>query len=346
MVAGLPGSRRDVAIDLGTANMLMFVKGQGIVLSAPSVIAVDNKSDKIVAVGSAAKSMIGRARNNNNIVVLKPLSEGVIVNFEAAQQILSYLIRKAQSRRRVFRSLIGPRVAICVPSDITGVELRALREAVKSAGAGEAFTIEKPLAAAIGAGLPVNEAQGSMIVDIGGGTSEVAVISVGGIVTKSAIRIAGDDMDYAISWYIQNKYGIFVDEQTGEQLKIELGSALPLGQEEAAQIRGRDLDTGLPKTVIISREEVREVISIHVDSIVAAVRDTLDRTPPELVSDIMRWGMVLVGGGAFLRLLDERLRRETGVPVHLADDPLRCCAIGSGRCLEAIEHYRNALSSD
>jgi rod shape-determining protein MreB len=232
-----------------------------------------------------------------------------------------------------------------VPSEITGGELRALREAVQSAGAREAFTIEKPLAAAIGVGLPVNEAQGSMIVDLGGGTSEVAVISVGGLVRKSSTRVAGDDMDLTISQYIQNEYRIFVGRKTGEHLKIELGSALPLSQKQMAEIRGRDLDTGLPKTVLVTSEEIREAISAQVDTIVRAVRDVLASTPPELASDIMDWGMVLVGGGALLQLLDERLRKETGVPVHVADAPLACCATGSGRCVEKIEYYRSALSS-
>ena len=343
MFVGLSISQWDVAIDLGTVNTLMFAKGHGIVLSEPSVVAVDSKSNEIIAVGSAAKSMIGRTRDN--LVALKPLWKGVIADFEATQKLLSYFIRKAQPRRRLFRSLIGPRIVMCVPSEITDGELRALREAVKSAGAREAFTIEKSLAAAIGVGLPVNEAQGSMIVDLGGGTSEVAVISVGGLVAKSLIRIAGDDMDYAISRYIQNEYRIFVGRQTGEQLKVELGSALPLSQELMAEIRGWDLDTGQPKTVIITSEEIREALSDQVDTIVTAVRDTLASTPPELASDIMDWGMVLVGGGALLRFLDKRLRRETGVPVHVADAPLACCAIGSGHCVEKIEYYRSALSS-
>jgi rod shape-determining protein MreB len=259
--------------------------------------------------------------------------------------MLSHFIRKAQSRKRLFRSVIGPRVVVCVPSGVTGVELRAVKEATESAGARQAYTIEEPLAAAIGAGLPVNEAQGSMVVDIGGGTSEVAVISLGGIVTKSSIRIAGDDIDDAISAYIQKEYKIAIGTQTGEQLKIELGSAFPLGQEESAEIRGRDLVSGLPKTIVITSEEVQEAISVPVDAIVAAVRDTLNRTPPELASDIMDRGMVLAGGGALLRLIDERLRRETGIPVHVADDPLMCVAIGSGRCLEEIEYYRTALSA-
>ena len=333
----------DIAIDLGTANTSVFVKGHGIVLSEPSVVAIDSKTGKVLAVGSTAKKMLGRTPGN--IVAMQPLKEGVIADFEVTEKMLAYFIRKAQPRRRIFRSLIRPRVVVCVPSGVTGVELRAVKEATESAGARQAYTIEEPLAAAIGAGLPVNEAQGSMVVDIGGGTSEVAVISLGGIVTKSSIRVAGNDMDAVISAYIQKEYKVAIGTQTGEQLKIELGSAFPLGQEESAEIRGRDLVSGLPKTIVITSEEVREAISVPVDAVVAAVRDTLDRTPPELASDIMDRGMVLAGGGAMLRLLDERLRRETGIPVHVADDALMCVAIGSGRCLEEIEYYRSALSS-
>ncbi len=334
---------RDVAIDLGTANTAVFVKGQGIVLSEPSVVAIDNKTDRVIAVGSTAKSMTGRTPDR--LVALKPLKNGVIADFEATEKMLSYFIRKAQPKRKVFRSLIGPRVVVCVPSGITDVELRAVKEATRSAGARQAYTIEELLAAAIGTGLPVNEARGSMIVDIGGGTSEVAVISLGGIVTKSSIRIAGNDMDGAIASYIQKEYKLSIGAQLAEQLKIELGSAFPLPKEAAAEIRGWDLVTGFRKALVITSEEIREVIGIHVEAIVTAVRDTLDRTPPELISDVMDRGMVLAGGGALLRLLDERLRRETHMPVHIADDPLMCVAIGGGRCLEEIEHYRSALSS-
>jgi rod shape-determining protein MreB and related proteins len=312
MLGGLFG--RDVAIDLGTANTLVFVKGQGIVLSEPSVVAIDSKTDKVVAVGSAAKRMLGRTPGN--IVALRPLKDGVIADFEVTEKMLSYFIRKAQPRRMMFRSVIGPRVVVCVPSGVTGVELRAVKEATES-----------------------------MIVDIGGGTSEVAVISLGGIVTKSSIRIAGDDIDDAITTYIQKEYKLAIGTQTAEQLKIELGSAFKLEGEESAEIRGRDLVTGLPKTILITSDEVREAISVPVDAIVAAVRDTLDRTPPELASDIMDRGMILAGGGALLRLMDERLRRETQIPVHVAEESLMCVAIGSGRCLEEIEYYRSALSS-
>src|SRR3954468_19080989 len=330
MFGGLFG--RDVAIDLGTANTLVFVKGQGIVLSEPSVVAIDNKTDKVVAVGSAAKRMLGRTPGN--IVALRPLKDGVIADFEVTEKMISYFIRRAQPKRRIFRSIIGPRVVVCVPSGVTGVELRAVKEATESAGVGIAYTIEEPLAAAIGAGLPVNQAQGSMIVDIGGGTSAVPVLLLGGMVTKSSLRIAGNDMDEAISSYIHKQRKISIGTQTAEQLKIELGSAFPLPEEESAEIRGRDLATGLPKTIIVTSEEVREAISVPVEAIVTTVRDTLERTPPELASDILDRGMVLVGGGALLRLLDERLRQETQIPVQVADEPLMCVALGSGRCLE------------
>jgi rod shape-determining protein MreB len=334
---------QDIAIDLGTANTLVFVRGQGIVLSEPSVVAIDSKTDRVVAVGSAAKRMLGRTPGN--IVAIRPLKDGVIADFEVTEKMIAYFIRKAQPKQRFFRALVGPRVVVCVPSGVTKVELRAVREATESAGARQAYTIEEPLAAAIGAGLPVNEAQGSMIVDIGGGTSEVAVVSMGGIVTKSSTRMAGDDIDEAITTYIQKEYKLSIGAQTAEQLKLELGSAFPLEEEESAEIRGRDLVTGLPKTIVMTSEEIREAISVPVDAIVAAVRDTLDRTPPELASDIMDRGMVLGGGGALLRFLDERLRRETGIPVHVADDPLMCVALGSGRSLEEMDLYRSVLSS-
>jgi rod shape-determining protein MreB len=333
----------DIAIDLGTANTLVFVKGWGVVLFEPSVVAVDTKTDSVVAVGSAAKQMIGRTPGN--IVATQPLKDGVIADFEVTEKMLAYFIRQAQSMRGISRYLLRPRVVVCVPSGVTGVELRAVKEASQSAGARRAYTIEEPLAAAIGAGLPVNEPQGSMVVDVGGGTTEVAVISLGGIVTKTSVRVAGNEMDKAISTYIHKEYQVAVGTQTAEQLKIELGSAFRLEEEESAEIRGRDLVTGLPKTIVITSEEIREAISIPVEAIIAAVRDTLDRTPPELASDIMDRGMVLAGGGALLRHLDERLRRETGIPVHVADDALMCVAIGSGRCLEEIDYYRSALSS-
>jgi rod shape-determining protein MreB and related proteins len=335
----------DVAIDLGTANTLVFVKGYGVVLSEPSVIAIDMKTDEVVAVGSAAKSMIGRTPAH--IVATQPLKNGVIADFEVTEKMLAYFIRKARPEKRsVLRYLVRPRVAVCVPSGVTGVELRAVKEATEFAGARKAYTIEEPLAAAIGADLPVSEPEGSMVVDVGGGTTEVAVISLGGIVTKTSVRVAGNDMDVAIASHIQKYYQIAIGTQTAEQLKIELGSAFPMPEEGAAEIRGRDLVTGLPKTVVMTSEEIREAIAPAVAAIVEAVRDTLDRTPPELVSDIMDRGMILAGGGALLRHLDERLRKETGVPVHVAEEPLTCVARGSGRFLEAIDFYQGGVASD
>jgi rod shape-determining protein MreB len=334
----------DVAIDLGTTNTLVFVKGQGIVLAEPSVVAMDAKTDKVVAVGSAAKQMIGRTPGD--IVATQPLKDGVIADFEVTEKMLAHFIGQVRSKRGFSCYLMRPHVVVCVPSGVTGVELRAVKEASLSAGARRAYTIEEPLAAAIGAGLPVEEPEGSMVVDVGGGTTEVAIMSLGGIVTKESVRVAGNEMDKAISTYIHKEYQVAVGTQTAEQLKIELGSAFRLEEEESAKIRGRDLVTGLPKTIVITSEEVREAISMPISTIVAAVRGTLDRTSPELASDIMDRGMVLAGGGALLRLLDERLRRETGVPVHVADDPLTCVATGSGRFLEELTLYRGIISAE
>jgi rod shape-determining protein MreB len=334
----------DVAIDLGTANTLVFVKGYGVVLCEPSVVAVDTKTDEVVAVGSAAKHMIGRTPAH--IVASQPLKNGVIADFEVTEKMLTYFIRSARIQRSLLRYLLRPRVAVCVPSGVTGVELRAVKEATESAGARKAYTIEEPLAAAIGADVPVSEVEGSMVVDVGGGTTEVAVISMGGIVTKTSVRVAGNDMDVAIVNHIHKHYQIAIGTQAAEQLKIELGSAFPLPEESAAEVRGRDIVTGLPKTVVITSEEIREAIAPAVGTIVEAVRNTLDPTPPELVSDIMDRGMILAGGGALLRHLDERLRKETGVPVHVAEEPLTCVARGSGRFLEALDFYHGSMVSD
>ena len=328
----------DVAIDLGTANTLVFVKGYGVVLSEPSVVAVDTKTDEVVAVGSAAKHMIGRTPAH--IVASQPLKNGVIADFEVTKKMLTYFIRSARTQKWLRRSLLRPRVAVCVPSGVTGVELRAVKEATESAGARKAYTIEEPLAAAIGADVPVSEVEGSMVVDVGGGTTEVAVISMGGIVTKTSVRVAGNDMDVAIVNHIKKHYQIAIGTQTAEQIKIELGSAFPMPEESAAQVRGRDIVMGRPKTVVITSEEIREAIAPAVGTIVEAVYNTLGPTPPQLVSDIMDRGMILAGGGALLRHLDERLSKETGVPVHVAEEPLTCVARGSGRFLEAIYSYQ------
>jgi rod shape-determining protein MreB len=314
------------------------------VLSEPSVVAVDTKTDEVVAVGSAAKHMIGRTPAH--IVASQPLKNGVIADFEVTEKMLTYFIRSARIQRSLLRYLLRPRVAVCVPSGVTGVELRAVKEATESAGARKAYTIEEPLAAAIGADVPVSEVEGSMVVDVGGGTTEVAVISMGGIVTNTSVRIAGNDMDVAIVNHIHKHYQIAIGTQAAEQLKIELGSAFPMPEESAAQVRGRDIVTGMPKTVVITSEEIREAIAPAVGTIVEAVRNTLDPTPPQLVSDIMDRGMILAGGGALLRHLDERLRKETGVPVHVAEEPLTCVARGSGRFLEAIDFYRGSIVTD
>jgi rod shape-determining protein MreB len=340
---------RDIAIDLGTANTLVSVKGQGVVLSEPSVVALDTKTDEVLAVGSAAKRMIGRTPAT--IVAVEPLKEGVIADFAVTEKMIAHFIRRAHRRgrrRSPGRSLVGPRVVVCAPSGATDVELRAVKEAAEAAGARRAYTIEEPLAAAIGAGLPVEEPEGSMVVDVGGGTTEVAVISLGGIVTKVSVRIAGNEMDRAIASFVQREHKMAVGTQTAERLKIELGSALALKaleEEESAEVRGRDLESGLPKTVFVTNEEIREAIRIPVEAIVGAARDTLDITPPELAADIFERGMVLAGGGALLRNLDERLERETGVPVHVAEDPLRCVAVGGGRYLEMLGHLGAVLSS-
>jgi rod shape-determining protein MreB len=334
----------DIAIDLGTANTLVSVRGRGVVFSEPSVVALDTRTEEVLAVGSAAKRMIGRTPSN--IVAVEPLKEGVIADFSVTEKMIAHFVRRAQRRGRwPHGSLVGPRVVVCVPSGATGVELRAVREAAESAGVRKAYTIEEPLAAAIGAGLPVEEPEGSMVVDVGGGTTEVAVISLGGIVTSVSLRVAGNDMDRAIASYIQREHKVAVGTQTAERLKMELGSALPQEEEEAAEVRGRDLLTGLPRTVVVTGEEIREVISPTVEAIVDAAKDTLDRTPPDLAADIVERGMVLAGGGALLRNLHERLRRETGVAVHVAEDPLRCVAVGSGRYLEELGRLRSTLSS-
>ena len=328
---------RDMAVDLGTANTLVHVKGRGIMLSEPSVVAIDKNTHQILAVGADAKRMVGRTPGD--IVAIRPMKDGVIADFDVTESMLRYFIQKVHRRRFVVR----PRVVVCVPSGVTAVEKRAVYEATISAGARRAYLIEEPMAAAIGAGLPVHDATGNMIVDIGGGTTEVAVISLGGIVTSQSIRIGGDELDEAIITYIKREYNVVIGERTAEAIKIEIGSAYPLSQEEDAEIRGRDLLAGLPKNLILSSEEIRQAVEEPVSQIVAAIKSTLERTPPELASDIIDRGIVLAGGGALLRRLDERLREETGMPVHIAEDPLSCVAIGSGRALEEIQTLRRVL---
>ncbi|MED7953267.1 MULTISPECIES: rod shape-determining protein [Streptomycetaceae] len=332
---------RDLAIDLGTANTLVYVRGKGIVLNEPSVVAVNTNTGGILAVGSEAKKMIGRTPGN--IVAIRPLKDGVIADFEITERMLRYFILKIHRRRFLAR----PRVVVCVPSGITGVERRAVIEASLQAGCRQVHIIEEPMAAAIGAGLPVHEPTGNMVVDIGGGTTEVAVISLGGIVTAQSIRVAGDELDNAIVQHIKKEYSLLLGERSAEQIKMSIGSAFGLEGEkdEHAEIRGRDLVSGLPKTVVISAAEVREAIDEPVNSIIDAVKTTLDQCPPELAGDVMDRGIVLTGGGALLRGLDERLRRETGMPIHIAENPLDSVALGSGKCVEEFEALQQVLDA-
>ncbi|MFN8123959.1 MAG: rod shape-determining protein [Thermoleophilia bacterium] len=324
---------RDMAVDLGTANTLVYVRGRGIVLSEPSVVAIDQRTSEVHAVGIEAKRMLGRTPGT--ITAIRPLKDGVIADFDVTEQMLRHFIQKVHQNRWAH-----PRVVVCVPSGVTGVEKRAVEEATLSAGARQAYLIEEPMAAAIGAGLPVAEPTGNMIVDIGGGTTEVAVISLGGIVVAQSIRVGGDEMDEAVIAWVKREYKLMIGSQTAEEVKLEIGSAYPLREEVQAEIRGRDMITGLPKTVVLSSEEVREALDEPVSQIVDAVKSTLDKTPPELASDIMDRGIMLAGGGALLQGLDERLRRETEMPIHVAESPLTCVAVGSGRSLEEFEVMR------
>jgi rod shape-determining protein MreB len=331
---------RDMAVDLGTANTVVYVRGRGIVLDEPSVVAVNARDGRLLAVGSEAKRMIGRTPAH--IQAIRPLKDGVIADFEICEKMLKYFITKVHPRRLS----LHPRMVICVPSGITGVEQRAVQEAAEFAGARKpAYIIEEPMAAAIGAGLPVQEPTGNMIVDVGGGTTEVAVISLGGIVASQSVRVGGDELDDAIVTFIKKEYSLALGDRTAEEVKIALGSAWPLVEEVHAEIRGRDLVTGLPKTIVVSTEEIRDAIEEPVSAIVDAVKVTLDKTPPELAADIMETGIVLTGGGALLHGLDARLQNETGMPMVIAPDPLHAVAIGSGQSLEEFDALKGVLFS-
>ncbi|MHB1486358.1 MAG: rod shape-determining protein [Acidimicrobiales bacterium] len=330
---------RDMAVDLGTANTLVYVRGRGIVLNEPSVVAVNVKDGRPLAVGAEAKRMIGRTPSH--IQAIRPLKDGVIADFEICEKMLRYFIHRVHQRR-----FAKPRMIICVPSGITGVEQRAVQEAAEYAGARKpAYIIEEPMAAAIGAGLPVHEPTGNMVVDIGGGTTEVAVISLGGIVTSQSVRIGGDELDEAIIQYIKKEYSLALGERTAEEIKIALGSGCPLEEELHAEIRGRDLISGLPKTIVTTTEEIRKAIEEPLSAIIDAVKVTLDKTPPELAADIMEQGIVLTGGGAMLHGLDARLSAETGMPILIAKNPLHSVAIGSGQCLEEFDALKQVLIS-
>ena len=324
----------DLAIDLGTANTLVYARNEGIVVREPSVVVVNTVTNRIEAVGSEAKKMLGRTPGN--IVSIRPMKDGVIADFEVTERMLEHFIRKAHGRRM----WVHPRIVIGVPSEITQVEKRAVRDSAMRAGASEVFLVEQAMMAAIGAGLPITEPSGNMIVDIGGGTTDVAVISLAGTVYSRSVRIAGNEMDDAVIQYLKRKYNLLIGERTAEQIKMDVGSAFPLKEEIKWEIKGRDLVEGVPKTLAISDEEIREALSEPVSTIVEAVRMALERTPPELSADIMDKGIVLSGGGSLLRGLDQRLRNETGLPVVLAEDPLSSVVLGTGRVLEDIDLLR------
>jgi rod shape-determining protein MreB and related proteins len=329
---------RDMAVDLGTANTLVYVRGQGIVLSEPSVVAMDVGTGEVYAVGSDAKRMLGRTPARINAI--RPLKDGVIADFEVTEAMLRYFIKRANHSR-----FSHPRVVVCVPSGVTGVEKRAVEEACLGAGAREAYLIEEPMAAAIGSGLPVSEPTGSLIVDIGGGTTEVALISLGDIVVARSIRVGGDEMDEAIINWCKREHQLLIGSRTAEEVKHEAGSASPLGHEVEVEIRGRDLGSGLPQAVKITSEEVRKALDDPIAQIITAVRDTLDRTPPELAGDVMERGMTLAGGGALLHGMTDRMSEECKMPARLAESPMSCVATGSGQALEEFEAIKRSLKN-
>ncbi len=324
----------DLAIDLGTANSLVYCKGRGIVVSEPSIIAVNQRTGRIEAVGSLAKSMLGR--NPGSILLVRPMKDGVIADFEYTEKMLTSFIKRAQNRPIGLR----PRIVIGVPSEITQVERRAVRDSANAAKAAEVYLVEQSLMAAIGAGLPITEPTGSMVVDIGGGTTDVAIISMSGIVYSKAVRVAGNKMDEAVRSYIKRKYSLLIGERTAEEIKIKLGSAVPGDEERTMEIKGRDLVRGIPMTISITDEELREALADPVATIIATVRDALEQTPPELAADIVDRGIVLTGGGALLRGLDERIRQETGLPVSVAEDPLTCVVMGTAQAMTEMDFLR------
>ena len=331
---------KDIGIDLGTANTLIFMKGKGIIMREPSVVAVDTRNDTVRYVGQDAKEVIGRTPGS--IVAVRPLKDGVIADFDITASMLQIFIRKVCNNSVLAR----PRIIICIPSGVTEVERRAVREAAFKAGAKHVSIIEEPMAAAIGAGLPVAEATGSMVVDIGGGTSEVAVISLGGIVASRSVRVGGDELDNSIIQYIKRKYNLLIGERTAEDIKINIGSAFPLEEEATMDIKGRDLMDGLPKNIQITSEEIREALADPLSMVLDAIRTTLEKTPPELSADIIDHGITLTGGGALLRGLDQLIEKETGMPVHIAESPRDCVAMGTGRVLDDIDRLRDLLADD
>src|SRR5450759_1095279 len=330
----------DMAVDLGTANTLVSVRGRGIVLIEPSVVAVEKDTKRVLAVGIEAKRMLGRTPGS--IVAIRPLKDGVIADFEVTEAMLRYFINKTRVKRFPWQP--KPRVVVCVPSGVTEVEKRAVFEATMQAGARHAYLIEEPMAAAIGAGLPIQEPTGNMVVDIGGGTTEVAVISLGGIVVAQSIRIGGDEFDEAIIAHVKREYNVLIGERTAEEIKFEIGSAYPLSEELDVEIRGRDLLSGLPRTLTISSEEIRTAVEEPTQAIITAIKGCLEETPPELASDVMEYGIVLTGGGALLKAIDDRLRAETGMPVHVSENALINVVLGSAMALEEIDVLKKVLT--
>ncbi|WP_418719380.1 rod shape-determining protein [Candidatus Allofournierella merdipullorum] len=331
---------KDIGIDLGTANTLVYLRGKGIIMREPSVVAVDTKNDEVRSVGHEAKAVIGRTPGS--IVAVRPLKDGVIADFDITANMLSRFIKKVCGNSMFFR----PRVVICIPSGVTEVERRAVKEASLKAGARQVRVIEEPMAAAIGAGLPISEPTGSMIVDIGGGTAEIAVISLGGIVASRSVRMAGDMFDQAIIAFIKRKYNLLIGERTAEQIKIEIGSAYPMDPEMTMEIKGRNLVDGLPKNIVVHSEDVREALLECLVKITSAIKETLERTPPELSADIIDHGITLTGGGALLRGLDQLIQSETGIDVHVAEDPLDCVAKGAGAVLDHVDVLHDVLDTD
>jgi len=327
----------DIGIDLGTANTLVFVRGQGIVLNEPSVVAIEKVSGKVLAVGTAAKEMLGRTPGE--IAAIRPLKDGVIADFEISEKLLSDFIKRVIKHKY----LIKPRIVISVPSGITEVEKRAVRDSAENAGAREVYLLPEPMAAAIGVGLPVDQPSGIMVIDIGGGTSEIAVIALNGIVHQTSVRIAGDELNESIVMYLKKNYNLLIGELTAEIIKIQIGSAYPMEKEISMEVKGRDLVAGVPKNLKLSSVQVREALVEPIDAIIEAVRQSLERTPPELASDILERGIILTGGGALLRGLDKRLREETNLPVVIAEDPLTCVVRGTGKVLEDMQHYQKVL---
>lgn len=333
------GMSMDIGVDLGTATVLVYIKGKGIVLREPSVVAIDRDTNRIIAIGEEARRMLGRTPGN--IIAIRPLREGVIADYDTTESMLRHFIEKVAGRSMFFK----PRIMVCVPSGVTTVEKRAVLEAAMQAGARKTYLIEEPLAAALGAGLVISEPCGSMVVDIGGGTTDVAVLSLGGIVVSESLRVGGDKFDEALVRYIKKEYNIMIGERTAEEIKVNVGTAFPSGRNESMEIRGRDLVSGLPKTMRISSAETREALAEPISLIIECVKTVLEKTPPELAADIVDRGIVMTGGGSLLHGLDKLISQETGIPAYLAEDPLSCVALGTGKALESLEAMQDSLTT-